>query len=278
VYVAELGNNSVGVVDLQQRKLIRTIGGFDEPQGVAYDAGSDSIYVANGGDGSLRVFRGDDFAPIAKIALGDDADNVRVDSKEHRVYVGYGNGALAVIDTSTRKKMATIPLKGHPESFQLEPGADRIFVNVPDAAQIAVVSRAKGQQVASWPTQHLQANYPLAIDLERDRVIPIFRKPARLEIFDATSGRDLGGVEACGDADDVFVDSRRKRVYVICGEGYVDTVDTYETGLQRMARVPTSAGSRTGLFLAELDRVIVAIRAQGSGDAELWVLQPSPAD
>src|SRR5690349_16866064 len=207
VYVAELGNNTVGVVDLQQGRLIRTIGGFDEPQGVAYDAGSDTLYVGSGGDGSLRIFGGDDLAPIAKIALGNDADNVRVDSQGKRVYVGYGNGALAVIDVANRKKIANIPLKGHPESFQLEAGADRIFVNVPDAAQIAVVSRSKGQQVASWSTQHLQANYPLAIDLERGRVIPVFRKPARLEIFDATSGQNLGGSDACGDADDVFVDS-----------------------------------------------------------------------
>ncbi|MES1263857.1 MAG: hypothetical protein ABUL69_05840, partial [Peristeroidobacter soli] len=119
VYVAELGNNSVAVVDLEERKLIRTIGGFDEPQGIAYVPASDTIYVANGGDGSLRLFRGDDFSPIAQIALGDDADNVRVDSAGRRVYVGYGNGALAVIDTATRKKVASIPLKGHPEGFQL---------------------------------------------------------------------------------------------------------------------------------------------------------------
>jgi hypothetical protein len=107
-------------------------------------------------------------------------------------------------------------------------------------------------------------------------VIPIFRKPARLEVFDVTSGQDLGGADSCLDADDVFVDARRRRVYVICGEGFVDTFDAYDTGFVRMARVPTAAGSRTGLFLTEPDRVIVAIRAQGGADAELWILQPSP--
>src|SRR6187551_1945688 len=60
LYVAELGNNSVGIVDLKQRRLLRTVAGFDEPQGIGYEASTDTVYVANGGDGSLRLFRGAD--------------------------------------------------------------------------------------------------------------------------------------------------------------------------------------------------------------------------
>ena len=62
LYVAELGNDSVGIVDLGSRQLIRTVKGFDEPQGVAYELSTDTVYVANGGDGSLRLFRGADHA------------------------------------------------------------------------------------------------------------------------------------------------------------------------------------------------------------------------
>jgi DNA-binding beta-propeller fold protein YncE len=113
LFVAELGNNSLGVVDLASGK-VRTIAGFSEPQGVAYVASVDSVYVANGGDGSVRVLRGDDLAPVGRIKLGDDADNVRVDASRNRVLVGYGNGAIAVIDPATRTKVADIRLKGHP--------------------------------------------------------------------------------------------------------------------------------------------------------------------
>ena len=65
---------------------VRTIAGFSEPQGVAYAAFADSVYVANGGDGWCGL-RGDDLAPIGRIELGDDADNVRVDDARHRVLV-----------------------------------------------------------------------------------------------------------------------------------------------------------------------------------------------
>src|ERR1700739_4308952 len=98
LFVAELGNNTLGVVDLPAGKMARTIEGMSEPQGVAYVPFADSVYVANGGNGSVRVLRGDDLAPVGRVELGHDADNVRVDTPRNRVLVGYGNGALAAID------------------------------------------------------------------------------------------------------------------------------------------------------------------------------------
>src|SRR6266481_4954295 len=120
LFVAELGNDTLGVVDLAAGKVLRTITGLKEPQGVAYVAFADSIYVANAGDGSVRVLRGVDLASIGRIELGDDADNVRVDVPHSRVLVGYGKGALAVIDPASRTKITDIRLKGHPEGFQID--------------------------------------------------------------------------------------------------------------------------------------------------------------
>jgi hypothetical protein len=50
--VAELGNNSLGVVDLAAGKVLHQIANLSEPQGVAYVPFSDSVFVANAGDGS----------------------------------------------------------------------------------------------------------------------------------------------------------------------------------------------------------------------------------
>lgn len=276
LYIAELGNNSVGIVDLKARRLIRTVAGFEEPQGIAYEPTTDTIYVANGGDSSVRVFNGSDFAPLGKISLGKDADNVRIDRAAHRVYVGYADGALAVIDPMTRKRVADIALQGHPESFQLDPGGDSIFVNVPDATQIAVISRESRRQVATWPTGNLRANYPMAIDSQVGRVIAVFRQPARLQSFEMRTGRALSGIDICSDSDDVFVDAKRQRVYVICGQGVVDTLDSSGDTYASVGRFRTSNGSRTGLFVLELDRLFVAIRATHSEGAAVWVVRPAP--
>src|ERR1700680_3221461 len=59
LFVAELGNDSVGVVDLANRSLTRTITGLNEPQGVGYEPSSDTLYVANARDGLVKLFDGD---------------------------------------------------------------------------------------------------------------------------------------------------------------------------------------------------------------------------
>ena len=84
LFIAELGDDSLGVIDLVAGKLLHTISGMREPQGVAHIPSADSVYVANGGDGSVRVLRGEDLEPTGRIELGNDADNVRVDTPRNR--------------------------------------------------------------------------------------------------------------------------------------------------------------------------------------------------
>src|SRR5581483_9378112 len=43
LYVAELGNNTVGVIDLKQAKILRTLGGLQEPQGIGYESSTDTV-------------------------------------------------------------------------------------------------------------------------------------------------------------------------------------------------------------------------------------------
>jgi DNA-binding beta-propeller fold protein YncE len=253
LFVAELGNDSVGVVDLGAGKLLHRISGLKEPQGVGYVPSVDALYAANRGDGSVRIFRGDDYAAWGRIDLGDDADNVRVDLATNTVFVGYGAGALAAIDPMTRKKIDDIRLDAHPEGFQISAGANRIFVNLPERRAIVVIDRASGQQRASWPTQNASGNFPMALDETNQRVIVVFRNPGRLDVFSMTSGEKLAERETCGDSDDVFMDAKRKRVYVSCGDGSIDVIDAEGTSYQRLARIPTVPGARTSFFIPAMD-------------------------
>src|ERR1700720_1693347 len=128
LFVAELGNDTVGVVDLANRKLLQTIAGLKEPQGVGYEPSTDMLYVANAGDGSVRLFEGTDYKTMGRIGLGSDADNIRVDAAANRVFIGYGSGALAAIDPAARSKVGDVPLKAHPEAFQIALDTGQIFI------------------------------------------------------------------------------------------------------------------------------------------------------
>jgi hypothetical protein len=275
--VAELGNGTLDVVDLPGGRRLKQIAGLHEPQGVAYAQKTDVAIVASGGAGSVRFFRGDDLAPAGSLTLGDDADNVRIEPRTGNVIVGYGSGGLAIIDPEKRSKIGDIKLAAHPESFQLDAASGRIFVNVPDAGHIAVVDLASARQVASWTVPGLHANFPLAIDGPDGTIAVAFRNPAKLVLLDTKTGAPTQQLDTCGDADDVFFDGKRRRIYVSCGAGTVDVFQADTAGYYKLARIGTSSGARTALLVPELDRLFVAARAGLLGsDAAILVFRPLP--
>jgi hypothetical protein len=274
LFVAELGNDSVGVVDLKSQKILRTLIGLKEPQGLAYVPGVDSLYVANAGDGSVRVFHGADLSEGGRLPLGADADNVRIDARRNQILVGFGSGGLAFFDATTARADATVALQAHPESFQIDASGGRAFVNVPDAREIAVVDLVTRKAVAHWSTGKLYANFPMALDEKYRRVLVVFRKPAVLGAFDMTSGAAIDQVKTCEDADDIFLDSRRQRIYISCGEGVIDTFAVRDGRYEHLDRTATVAGARTALFVPELDRLFLAVRSTLTQPAAIWVLQP----
>jgi hypothetical protein len=276
LFVAELGNGTVDVVDLAAGTVIRRIEGLKDPQGVGYAPGADVLAVASAGDGSVRLFRGAELADAGTIDLGDDADNIRLDSRSGNLVVGYRIGGLAVIDPPKALVRSRILLLAHPEDFQLDFENGRAFVNVPDARQIAIVDMRAARQTASWRMTDLRANFPMAFDASQATIAVVFRDPARLSTFNTNTGKPISTVATCGDADDVFLDTKRHRVYVSCGDGRVDAWQQEESGYRRLNIFKTASGARTSLFVPDLDRLFVAVRAGFFGfgsDAAILVLR-----
>jgi hypothetical protein len=274
LFVAELGNDSLGIVDLTRRTAVR-VDGFSEPQGVGYEPTTDTVYVANGGDGSVRLLRGADFAALGRIELGEDADNLRVDASRRRVLVGHGDSGLAIIDVARRAKLSDIRLPGHPESFQLGEDGRTAFINVPDAHRIAIADLTT-EAVHRVPTGSLRSNFPMAIDAAAHRLLVGFWDPPTLAAFAPPDARLVARAPICSDADDLWVDAKRHRIYISCGAGFVDVLQPAGDGYARIARVPTASGARTSLFVPELDRLYVAARAGWTEPAAIWVFRPTP--
>ena len=207
LFVAELGNNTVDVVDLATGRVVHRIDGLREPQGVAYAPAANVVAVANAGDGSVRFYKGQDYAPVARADLKDDADNVRLDPRSGGFLVGYGSGGIAALDPATGAVVGQSILAAHPEGFRVSEDGRRALVNVPDAGQIAVVDLTTGKQTATWRVPSLRANFPMAWDEANRIVAVVYRSPPRLVLLDSGTGAVTETRETCGDADDVFFDS-----------------------------------------------------------------------
>lgn len=272
LYMAALGNNTVEIIDLAAGKRVHTISGLHEPQGIRFVPSLHRLFVANGQTGDCSVFDSTSFQKLQSIGLGDDADNVRYEARTNRIYVGYGAGAIGIVDAATGKQLGTIPLAGHPESFQIEERGSRIFVNVPNAGHIAVLDRVKRKVVGVWPIAPARSNFPMALDEAHHRLFVGCRAPARLLVLDTEGGRVTASFPIVGDTDDLYYDSGRKRLYVSGGEGYLnvfaqESPDRYT----RLQHIPTAPGARTSFFIPEMARFYVAVPHRANQAAALYV-------
>lgn len=276
LFVAALGNNTVEVIDLKANKLIHTIPGLAEPQGIAYIPSSNLLFVANGKDGSVREFDASSWKQVNSISYGEDADNLRFDPGRGHVWVGYGGGALAEFDQKG-KKLTGIKLDAHPESFQLEKNGSRIFVNLPGSRKIDVVDRKTRAVLSTWRTGGPLANFPMALDEQEHRLFVVTRLPARLIVLDTENGHRIASLPAVGDCDDLFSDQRRHRIYAIGGEGGISVFQQLDADhYNEIARIKTVSGARTGFFSSELDKLYLAVRKHDSQSAEIRIYAPVP--
>ena len=273
LFVAALGNNTVEVIDLSTGKAIHSIDGLHEPQGLGYVSQTNELLVANGGNGDCYFFNTSNFQKTATVHLGGDADDVRYDSVDHTLYVGYGEGGVAIIDALSHKLIGDIALPAHPEGFQLDKELNRIIVNVPDKNGIAILDARQRTTTNIWKRNSPNANFPMAIDAIHHRVFVGYRHPATLAIVDIQTGKEVTSIKMVSDADDVYFDQRTDRIYVSGGGGFINIFQLKNDSITQVANIPTRDGARTSLLVPALNTFILAARAQGVNAAQIMVYQ-----
>ena len=266
LFVAELENNSLDVLDLKEGKRIHPIIGLHEPQGVVFIPDVNRIVIANDGDGTVQIFDSETYSLIKTISLSSDADNVRYEPSQKLVYVGYGNGGIAIIDPVKGELINIIKLDGHPESFQISDELQpSIFVNVPESNSIEVIDSQNRTVVTKWMNDRASGNYPMTLDEDSHRLFVVYREPSELHVIDTGSGKVIASLAVSGDPDDIFYDAENKQIYVSEGQGFIDIISEQGDDYHEISKIPTENGARTSLFVPQLNRFYVAIPDYGDG-------------
>ncbi len=267
LFVAALGNDTIEVVDVRGARRVAQWKGVKAPPGLAWSAAESRLFVASGAGDRVDAFA--EGRALASLGALGDADNLRLDAPGGRLVVGFAS-SLAVIDARALRVERRIALAAHPEAFELAASGPAVYVNVPGAGHVAVVDRQSGEVTATWPVKPAARNFALALDEAHARVFVATRQPPRLQVYDSASGRRVAEMALCGDADDLFFDAQRGRIYAVCGEGFVDVVRQEDADhYARVQQVATAAGARTGLYVRELDTLFVAAPARSGAPASV---------
>ena len=275
LFVNAEDNGTTEVIDLKTGRLAHTITGMHEPKWVVFRPELKKLYVANG-DGAVRVLDSATYAPRGVIEFREKANNLRYDTGAAQLFVGVGKtfGAIAVVDGKTDKTLTEIPLADFPKHFEVED--DSIFVNVPTANHIAVVSRSKRAVVATWPVVEAKGNIPMGFDRERHRLF-VGCEPGKLVVFDTQAGKSVASLDIAAESDGIHFDTKRRLLYISCGAGSLDVVRQLDADHYEFAgRVPTAKGAGTSLFVPELDKLFLAVPQRDGKTAEIRTYAPIP--
>ncbi|HTF65447.1 MAG TPA: hypothetical protein VK638_22455, partial [Edaphobacter sp.] len=178
LFVTPEDSKAVLVFDLSTGKIVHQIEGIARPHTVFYRADLDQIYVTDGGDGSLKIYDGETYRLIDRIALLKDADSIGYDISRKYLYIDNGGGdvgqpysTLSVVDTTEHTKIADVKIDGDTlEAMALDNYRPRIYVNDKAKNQVVVVNRLTNTVVATWPLTMGKVNVAMALDEQRQRL------------------------------------------------------------------------------------------------------------
>ena len=258
LFVSAEVHHSVEMFDLKTGEHLQSIGGLKTPHSLAFDAAKDELLVADGGDSALILLAASDFHRIDRIQLadgsatgkGDSPDAAYYDPKTRLYYIGNG-GASARLEESTisifspaeGKILDEIKLPGNNlESMVVDDAHQRLYVNVRDRKQIAVVDLKTKQVVTTWTTPDLNKNTALTLDPVSGRLFVAGRNPGLFYVFNVADGSVVSKLPCANVNDDMTWDPALKRVYISGSEGlsvfHQDSPDKYT----EILNLPTNGG------------------------------------
>jgi DNA-binding beta-propeller fold protein YncE len=283
--VAALENGTVEVIDLHAAKATHSIAGFKKPQGIAYVASLNKIFVASGDDGMVRVYRGDTLDLLDSIKLELGPNRVVYDPLRKLLYVGYGGkdagkdyGEVGIIDAATDKVIGDVRVAAHPAELILDTSGDSLFVFIPIGSKIQKIDTKKRTVVASWPVSSERPGDG-ALDQSSRRLLIGTHTPPRMIAMDSKSGKEVASLPTVEGMDGVYYDAAHRRIYVSGGRGleagYVFVYQQKDPDHYELtAKITTRPGAGTSFWSPELNRYFVAAAAHDNEPASILVFVP----
>ena len=272
VYVAHTANDAVDVVDIAERRYLRSVTDLPAVAG-ALVAEPDLVFTSNRGENTVGLFTTAEAPRVEKIAVGIRPNGLAYDPQRARLLVAHvgdpaiaGSFTVSMIDVRARKRIADVAVPGRTRWAIYDPVGDAFHVNIADPPQIIVVESADPVRIRRVVTIPHAGPHGLDIDVVGRRLFCACDAGVVVAV-DADTGKVLETQSIAGVPDVVFFNARHERLYIAIGEpGVIDVFDTARFG--RSETVVTESGAHTLAF--DASRNIVCAFLPRSHGASLY--------
>ncbi len=218
--------------------------------------GGDELLVTNGGANTVTLVDAMTGAVRATIPTGQNPDAALFDPASGLAFVMNGHsGDITLIDVKAAKAVGTIAVGGKLE-FGASDGHGRMFVNVEDKGEIAVVDTAARKVVAHWAMAGCEEPSGLAYIADAKLLVAACAN-GKAEVVSSVSGKVTTTLPVGEDPDAAFYDAQRHLVYVPSGGAGTLSVIAVRgpNDLALVQTLQTRPGARTGAVDSKTGKV-----------------------
>jgi DNA-binding beta-propeller fold protein YncE len=261
-------SDRVEVVDIDAGKVVGLIPDTPGVHGIAVDHAGGRGFISDGRVSMMTIF---DLKTLNRIkdvkTTGDNPDAIMFEPVSHHVFTFNGRGKNATVFDTHGKVIATIDLGGKPE-FGVSDGHGKVFVNIEDTSEIAMIDTKKNVVVARWKLAPCESPSGLAIDRKHHRLFTVCENEM-MAVVDATNGKVVATVPTGKGTDAAAFDDEKQLAFASNGQSATLTVvhestpDKYEV----VDNVATQRGARTMAFDAKTHHIFLPAAKYGEAPA-----------
>lgn len=236
----------VVVIDLAKDEVVGTITNTPGVHGVAVASDLGLGVTSNGRENKAGIVDLKTLQTLSKVDTAQGPDGMLYEPGQKEAYLFCGRAqAATVVDVKGQKAVATIPLGGRPEFAQADPAASRVYDNLEDKSEVAVIDTKSHQVANKWPIAPGEEASGMAIDLKNHRLFLGCRNRLMV-MMDSRDGKVVATVPIGQGVDANAFDPGTQLAFASCGDG-TTTIAKEESPdkLTVVQTLQTQRGSRT---------------------------------
>jgi DNA-binding beta-propeller fold protein YncE len=234
------------VIDADSGKVLADIPGQKHNHGVALVPEAGRGFISDG-EGAVVIFDLKTNAVLGTLKAHPDADGIIYDKASGLVLVVSGDdGVLMTVKPDVDPKtgsLEAIDLGGKPE-FLAADGAGKVYINLEDKNQVAVVDPKARKVLAHWPVAPGGAPVGLSIDPAKHRLFVGCRNPQKLIVMSTDDGKVIADLPITAGVDATKFDGHQ--AFASCRDGKLHVAGETAAGkFEIQQTVTTPVGAKT---------------------------------